>query len=57
MSPMRTLPLLLACLFVAHADAADVPRRKSGLWEMKTQMAGIPRKVRSRCASIRPAIM
>lgn len=42
MSPMRTLPLLLACLFVAQADAADVPRRKSGLWEMKTQMAGIP---------------
>ena len=42
MSPLRILPLLLASLFAVQADAADAPRRKSGLWEMKTQMAGMP---------------
>lgn len=34
--------LLLAGAFAATAFAADIPRRKSGLWEMKTQMEGIP---------------
>ncbi|MBS1132644.1 MAG: hypothetical protein H6R16_3646, partial [Proteobacteria bacterium] len=42
MNPLRILPLLLASLFAVQADAADAPRRKSGLWEMKTQMAGMP---------------
>lgn len=34
--------LLLAALFAAQSQAADVPKRKSGLWEMKTQMTGLP---------------
>ena len=33
---------LLAALLAAQANAADLPKRKSGLWEMKTQMAGMP---------------
>lgn len=32
----------LATLFTAQSNAADAPKRKSGLWEMKTQMAGMP---------------
>ena len=42
MTALRIAPLLFATLFAAQADAADAPRRKSGLWEMKTQMAGMP---------------
>lgn len=34
--------LILAGTVVANAFAADIPRRKSGLWEMKTQMEGVP---------------
>lgn len=34
--------VVLAGLLAAQANAADVPKRKSGLWEMKTQMAGVP---------------
>lgn len=37
---------LAVCLVLAAASvavaAADLPRRKSGLWEMKTQMEGMP---------------
>ena len=33
---------LIAGLLAAQANAADAPKRKSGLWEMKTQMAGVP---------------
>lgn len=41
-------PLAAASLFAlgaivaATASAADLPKRKSGLWEMKTQMDGMP---------------
>lgn len=34
--------LILAALFAGEAGAADAPKRKSGLWEMKTQMSGMP---------------
>ena len=33
---------LLAALLPVTAGAADAPRRKSGLWEVRTQMAGMP---------------
>jgi len=33
---------VFAALLAAQANAADAPKRKSGLWEMKTQMAGMP---------------
>ena len=33
---------LLAALLAATAGAADVPRRKSGLWEVRTEMTGVP---------------
>jgi hypothetical protein len=42
MPALRILPLVLVTIFTLQANAADVPRRKSGLWEMKTQMAGMP---------------
>lgn len=42
-------PYSLSVLFLAlgfglvnAAAAADLPKRKSGLWEMKTQMEGMP---------------
>ena len=34
--------LILATAFASQAGAADAPKRKSGLWEMKTQMSGMP---------------
>lgn len=34
--------LVLATAFAASANATDMPKRKSGLWEMKTQMEGMP---------------
>lgn len=34
--------VILASLLAAQASAGDVPRRKSGLWEMNTQIAGLP---------------
>jgi hypothetical protein len=34
--------LLMAALIAGEAGAADAPKRKSGLWEMKTQMSGMP---------------
>ncbi len=44
--PRFVRPALAAALagiaFATVATAADLPRRKSGLWEMKTQMEGMP---------------
>lgn len=34
--------LVLAALLSTEVIAADPPKRKSGLWEMKTQMSGMP---------------
>jgi Protein of unknown function (DUF3617) len=34
--------LLAASLAAAQVGAADAPKRKSGLWEVKTQMSGMP---------------
>jgi len=42
MNLARPIVLVLTALFVAQSQAADVPKRKSGLWEMKTQMVGLP---------------
>lgn len=42
MKTTSTALLVLAALFAVQAQAADAPKRKSGLWEMKTQMAGMP---------------
>ena len=42
MTTARISLTLLAALLAATASAADVPRRKSGLWEIRTQMAGMP---------------
>ena len=42
MTTARISLTLLAALLAATASAADVPRRKSGLWEVRTQMAGMP---------------
>lgn len=39
---LRTLALLAIALLAQPTQAADVPQRKSGLWEMKTQMPGMP---------------
>ena len=33
---------ILAAVFASQAGAADAPKRKSGLWEMKSQMSGMP---------------
>ena len=42
-NPAKLLGLLvLATLLSTEAIAADAPKRKSGLWEMKTQMSGMP---------------
>ena len=42
MTAARISLTLLAALLAATASAADVPRRKSSLWEVRTQMAGMP---------------
>ena len=42
MTAARISLTLLAALLAATASAADAPRRKSGLWEVRTQMAGMP---------------
>lgn len=42
MTAARISLTLLAALLAGTASAADVPRRKSGLWEVRTQMAGVP---------------
>lgn len=42
MNTLRLAPCLLALLLVGAATAADAPKRKSGLWEVKTQMTGMP---------------
>ena len=34
--------LVLGTMFATEAMAADVPQRKSGLWELRTQMEGMP---------------
>jgi hypothetical protein len=33
---------LISVFFTASAWASDIPQRKSGLWEIKTQIAGMP---------------
>lgn len=44
------LPALLAGLFSAFAaGAADMPQRKSGLWEIKTASDGTPGQVMQQC--------
>ena len=42
MTAARISLTLLAALLAGTASAADVPRRKSGLWEVRTQMVGMP---------------
>lgn len=42
MKTLRLAPCLLALLLTGTATAADAPKRKSGLWEVKTQMTGMP---------------
>ena len=42
MTPVRLSLVFVAALFTLQAQAADAPKRKSGLWEMKMQMAGMP---------------
>lgn len=42
MTPTRLSLVLVTALFALQAQAADAPKRKSGLWEMKTQMSGMP---------------
>ena len=42
MNTARISLTFLAVLLAATAGAADAPKRKSGLWEIKTQMAGMP---------------
>lgn len=40
---------LTTILFVAFADAADMPKRKSGLWEIKTSTEGAPGMTMQMC--------
>ncbi|MDD4880567.1 MAG: DUF3617 family protein [Gallionellaceae bacterium] len=40
---------LAAILFATFADAADMPKRKSGLWEIKTSSAGAPGMTMQMC--------
>lgn len=42
MHAVRLAALLCATTFAVGANAADAPKRKSGLWEMTTQMSGMP---------------
>lgn len=42
MNTARVSFTVLAALLAAAASAADAPKRKSGLWEIRTQMAGMP---------------
>lgn len=41
---LRILPVLGlgSALIALPVNAADLPKRKAGLWELKTQMAGMP---------------
>lgn len=41
MNAIRLAPCLLAALIAGTASAADIPKRKSGLWEVRTQMSGM----------------
>lgn len=40
--PLRTLSLIVLGLAASVASAADMPKRKPGLWEMTMQMDGAP---------------
>lgn len=42
MHPSRLVLCLLAILLAGTAGAAEPPKRKSGLWEVRTQMSGMP---------------
>ena len=42
MNTARISLALLAALLAATAGAADLPRRKSGLWEIRTAVTGVP---------------
>jgi hypothetical protein len=42
MTLSRLTLALCATLIAAQCYAADAPKRKSGLWEINTQMAGVP---------------
>jgi len=42
MNLARHSVFILAALLATQSPAADAPKRKSGLWEMKTLMAGLP---------------
>jgi hypothetical protein len=42
MTIARHTVFVLAALLATQSHAADLPKRKSGLWEMKTLMAGLP---------------
>lgn len=42
MKPTRIALFVLSACCIAQASAADAPKRKSGLWEIKMQMAGMP---------------
>lgn len=39
---LKPLSVLAALLLALPAQAGEMPQRKSGLWEMKTQMPGMP---------------
>jgi hypothetical protein len=40
--PLRPLAALVLAIFALQANAADAPKRKSGLWEIQMQMPGMP---------------
>lgn len=42
MDIVRPIVLVLAALLATASLATDVPKRKSGLWELKSQMPGLP---------------
>lgn len=42
MHASRPVLALLSLLLAAAPATADVPKRKSGLWEVRTQMSGMP---------------
>lgn len=42
MNTSRIALCLLAASIASTAGAADLPKRKSGLWEIRTQMSGMP---------------
>lgn len=39
------LSLLLSATLISNAGAADMPKRKAGLWEVHTQMDNMPRNM------------